>query len=72
MSCYRFENIDYEEGLFEIVDKTYVIHLEGNGRIENVKKELDKYKPSTKCTIVFNKRYKKCNKTDLPKQLPPW
>lgn len=72
MSCYRFENIQYNEGLFNIVDRTYVIHLEGNGRIDNIRNELDKYKPSNQCTIVFNKGFKKCNKPELPKQLPPY
>ena len=72
MSCYRFEDIQYENPLFEIVDKTYVIHLEGNGRLESVKSELYKYKPSRQCTIVFNKGYKKCHKPELHKQLPPY
>jgi len=72
MNCYHFENFYYKKGLFEIVEKTYVIHLEGNGRIDFVKKELDNFKPSKKCTIVRNKGYKKCDKPELPKQLPTY
>ena len=34
-SCYTFEQIEYSNGLLDL-DATYIIHLEGNGRIENI------------------------------------
>ena len=72
MSCYKSETIHYSKHLFSNVDMTYVIHLEGNGRLKSIKKELDKYRPSRNCTIVFNKGFKKCSKPHLPKQLSPY
>ena len=44
-SCYNFEKLNYKAGLFdETVDATYIIHLEGNGRYENILKQLEEYK----------------------------
>jgi GR25 family glycosyltransferase involved in LPS biosynthesis len=61
--CYTFKHIEYESGLLdETVDCTYVIHLENNGRLEHIMSELDTFKPTKKCCIVFNKGFKKCNK----------
>jgi hypothetical protein len=58
--------------LFPTIDATYVIHLEGNGRLEKIKEQFRRYRPSHTCIIVFNKGYKKCNKPQLGKQLPPY
>lgn len=61
--CYRFEQIKYKDGLLSnCVDATYIIHLEGNGRIDNIRKQLEEYHPTTTAYIVFNKGYKKCEK----------
>jgi len=32
--CYRFELLEFEDCLFKNVDATYILHLEGNGRLE--------------------------------------
>jgi len=61
--CYTFKQIAYKQGLLdETVDYTYVIHLENNGRLEHILSELEAFKPTALCCIVFNKGYKKCNK----------
>lgn len=77
-SCYRMEyqsqpaTSSSHPSLFPTVDATYVIHLEGNGRLEKIKEQFRRYRPSHTCIIVFNKGYKKCNKPQLGKQLPPY
>jgi hypothetical protein len=65
--CYRFELIEFEDCIFENIDATYIIHLEGNGRINHIFDQLKKYHPSKKVYIVFNKGYKNCEK-DLARQ----
>jgi len=67
-SCYTFEKIEYKQGLLsECVDATYVIHLEGNGRLEAVKTQLAEYCPTRLVYIVLNKGYKKCEKPEYVK-----
>lgn len=65
--CYRFELIEFEDYIFENIEATYIIHLEGNGRINHIFDQLKKYHPSKKVYIVFNKGYKNCEK-DLARQ----
>jgi len=65
--CYRFELLEFEDCLFENVDATYILHLEGNGRIDHIHDQLKTYHPSKKVYIVYNKGYKKCEK-ELEKQ----
>jgi len=65
--CYRFELLEFEDCLFENVDATYILHLEGNGRIDHIHDQLKTYHPSKKVYIVYNKGYKKCEK-NLDKQ----
>jgi len=60
--CYRFELIEFDDGLFKEVDATYILHLEGNGRLDHIYKQLDTYHPSNKVYIVYNKGYNKCPK----------
>lgn len=68
MSCYRYQQINYKEGLLDnIIDATYVIHLKGNGRYEALMNGLNNYYPSSKVYVLFNKGFKKCKK-DLPVQ----
>jgi len=63
--CYHFENIKYNDGLLnDCVDATYIIHLEGNGRLPDIRKQLEEYHPSNEVFILFNKGYKKCNKAE--------
>jgi hypothetical protein len=61
--CYSFKEINHNIGLLdEIIDCTYVIHLEGNNRLEQIYYQLDKYNLSKKILILFNKGFKKCTK----------
>jgi hypothetical protein len=69
-TCYRFEEFVGENPLFLNIDATYVIHLEGNGRIDSVKKELTEFYPSKNTFILFNKGFKKCEKSQLPGKEP--
>ena len=59
--CYRLEQQEFSDGLLEL-DATYIIHLEGNGREEQIKKQLEEYHPTNLVYILYNKGYKKCNK----------
>jgi predicted nucleic acid-binding protein len=66
--CYRFELLEYSHGLFDSlwddsIQATYIIHLEGNGRLEKVKEQLNSFQPTQKIYILHNKGYKKCDKT---------
>jgi hypothetical protein len=64
--CYTLKEINYDNGLLdEIIDCTYVIHLEGNNRLEQVYYQLNKYNLSKKIFILFNKGFKKCNKKNI-------
>ena len=71
MSCYTFKKISYDSGFMDdSVDATYVIHLEGNGRLESIHLQLEKKHPTKEVYILFNKGYKKCKK-ELSQQIPP-
>jgi hypothetical protein len=65
--CYRFELLEFEDCLFENVDATYILHLEGNGRLDHIHDQLKTYHPSKKVYIVYNKGFKQCKK-DLMEQ----
>jgi len=70
-NCYRFEKITYNNGLLDkSVDATYILHLEGNGRLEGIRTQLENYQPSKIVYILFNKGFRKCKK-NLSKQEPP-
>jgi len=60
--CYRLEQHDFSDGFLDL-DATYIIHLEGNGREEHVIKQLEEYHPTNLVYILYNKGYKKCNKS---------
>lgn len=60
--CYRLEQQDFSDGLLDL-DATYIIHLEGNGREEQINKQLEEYHPTNLVYILYNKGYKKCNKS---------
>jgi hypothetical protein len=70
--AYTFDLIENANSLFDnnIVNATYVIHLEGNGRYENIKNQLDKYKTTNKIFILHNKGYKKSKKQDYINKPP--
>jgi hypothetical protein len=64
-SCYNFEKLNYKAGFFdETVDATYIIHLEGNGRYENILKQLEEYNPTKTVYILLNKGFK-CSKKGI-------
>ena len=55
--------LNYEKGfLDDFVDCTYILHLENNGRFNNIMHQLSKNIPTKKIYIVYNKGFKKCNK----------
>ena len=58
--CYNYKKIIYNNGLFnKTIDATYIIHLEGNGRLDDIMKQLNEYQPTNIVYILFNKGYKK-------------
>jgi len=61
-SCYRFEKYTSSDGLYSSIDATYILHLEGDPRLSNIKKQLSLAYPTNIVYIVFNKGYKKCKK----------
>jgi hypothetical protein len=61
--CYDFQSVDFHHGVLDgVVDCTYVIHLEGNGRLEHIHQEINRITPTKKVFVVKNKGYKKCEK----------
>jgi hypothetical protein len=64
-TCYRFEKIQYSDGLLsKNVDATYIIHLANNGRKDDIINQLQQYHPTNIVYIVYNKGYKNCTKHD--------
>jgi hypothetical protein len=62
-NCYRFEELSYPKGLLDnSVDATYIIHLEGNGRLDHIKEQLQIYQPTKIVYILYNKGFKNCDK----------
>ena len=64
MSCYKKKIINYKNGVLDtFVDVTYVITMENNiERHKKVMEQLEKYKPTKKIIIIYNKGFKKCEK----------
>jgi hypothetical protein len=61
--CYYFEKYTFTDGLFSnSIDATYIIHLEDNGRFEDIKRQINIYHPTSIVYILHNKGYKKCPK----------
>ena len=58
--AYQFELIENDSSLFdnEVINATYIIHLEGNGRYENILKQIKKFKTTNKIFILHNKGFK--------------
>jgi hypothetical protein len=62
-NCYTFELNKYDDGVFNTsIDATYIMHLEGNGRLDNIKNQLKVSHPTNIVYIVFDKGFKKCKK----------
>lgn len=64
MKCFNFKELKFKHGIFDnSIDCTYIIHLEDNyKRLDNIKNQLNKYKPTKKVYIYVNKGFKKCKK----------
>lgn len=62
-SCYRFEKLEFDSNSALLnIDATYVIHLENNGRLDSVRRQLNEFKPTKEVFILHNKGYKQCDK----------
>ena len=54
--CYYLKTQHYINPLFNNVDATYIIHLEGNTeRYKNITEQLEMYQPTKIVHILFNK-----------------
>jgi hypothetical protein len=64
-NCYNFKKITFSNGLLDdAVDATYIIHLEGNGRYDDILNQLTQFQPTKVVYIVFNKGFKNCEKNE--------
>lgn len=61
-TCYNLKKYTFNSPIFNNVDATYIIHLEGNGRLDHIEQQLKYYHPTKIVYIVFNKGFKKCEK----------
>lgn len=64
--CYNFKLIKSSDknNLFDkIVDATYIIHLENNGRYESIINQIKQFNISKKIYILFNKGFRNCKKS---------
>lgn len=69
--CYKFSKILFNDSIFKNnINATYIIHLEGNGRLNHIINQLSFYQPTKIVYIVFNKGYKKCKKSKFIKNPP--
>ena len=65
-SCYQLEKIEfdnYNKTLLDI-DATYIVHLENNGRLDSVKAQLNKFRPTKDVYILHNEGYRTCEKEE--------
>ena len=60
--CYTFKRYESPVGLYSSIDVTYIVHLEGNGRLANIEKQLELVYPTRVVYILFDKGFKKCKK----------
>lgn len=66
--CYKFEVVppsqQHYPPLFpsSALSATYIIHLEGNGRIDGVYEQLRKFRPTFDVYVVHNRGFKICRK----------
>ena len=61
---YTFKKYNFEDSIFHNIDATYIIHLEGNGRLSSIENQLSEFHPTNNTYIVFNKGYKNSNKQE--------
>jgi hypothetical protein len=64
--CYTFKEITtFNSGLLDkAVDATYILHLEGNGRYNDIINNLKDYHPTRRVYILINKGFRKCKKQE--------
>ena len=60
--CYSLKEYHFDEPIFNDIEATYIIHLEGNGRYEHIEKQLQTYHPTKLVYVLLNKGFKKCEK----------
>lgn len=61
--CYYFKTLDLNDGLYDsFVDMTYILLMENSEREKHVYEEINKFRPTKKVKIQYNKGYKKCRK----------
>jgi hypothetical protein len=60
--CYSSKEYHFDDPIFNDIEATYIIHLEGNGRYEHIEKQLQTYHPTKLVYLVLNKGFKKCEK----------
>jgi hypothetical protein len=58
--AYEFELFSNNSGLFDedIINATYIIHLENNGRYDHILEQIKKFKTTNKIYILHNKGFK--------------
>ena len=62
--CYSFKKLVFEQGIFDkSVDATYILHLEGNGRYDDIIKQINMYPTTQNVYILMNPGFKKCKIT---------
>jgi len=62
-NCYNLEKYIYEKGFLDkTIDATYIIHLKDNGRIDNIRAQMNSFHPTKSVYILFNKGFKNCSK----------
>lgn len=63
MKCFEIKTISFKHGIFDnCVDATYIIYLGNKVGIANIKKQLQKIKPTKKVFIYHNKELINCQK----------
>jgi hypothetical protein len=63
LDCYEYKYLTYPRGVYDsFVDITYIITMSGSERSKQITKKLERFHPTSKICIVYNKGYKKCNK----------
>jgi hypothetical protein len=62
-SCYYYENIKLDHGLFDnFIDCVYILTMENSSRKIQYMNQINKYKPHKNIIIQYNKGFKLCNK----------
>jgi hypothetical protein len=68
--CYKLQEYLYEDPIFKNIDATFIIHLERNGRMDNIESQLNQFHPSKKVYIFINKGFKNCKKAEYIDKAP--